>query len=148
MSSPEAMTHAIRQQDFDMVAVKLARQGRPAMRPSERIERTVVCTYFAPNGDRCAAGHLFDLPDEKIAALPNVCASQFPVREILENSGHDVSFVALLQAAHDVPARLHLADHAAWLLAWARKMREIAAEYRLSPAALDAALEEHAHAVT
>lgn len=152
MSSLEAMTHAIRQQDLDMVAVKLARQGRPAMRPTVAqpqldFSPKIVCTYCAPNGDRCAAGHLLDMPDDEAAALPNVSASQSPVSDIFRNDGHDVSFVVRLQSAHDVPARLHGMDHDAWLASWARRMREIAAEYRISPATLDEALREHGHVV-
>ena len=152
MSSPEAMEHLTRQQDFDTVAVKLVRQGRPAMRPTVAqpqpdFSLKIVCTYCAPNGDRCAAGHLLDMPDDKAAALPNVSASQSPVCDIFRNDGHDVSFVVRLQSAHDVPARLYGMDHAAWLAAWARKMREIVIEYRLSPATLDEALRGHGHVV-
>ncbi len=102
------MTSARNQRTFDIVATKLAQQGRPSAQ-ARGYTASPLCMYLAPNGDRCAAGQLFELPDSEIKALgnPGVTACSH-IQHHLAELDHDITFVAYLQDAHDEAAKYSL----------------------------------------
>lgn len=134
------------QRTFDIVARKLARQGRPSAVP-RLTGSTMKCLYLAPNGDRCAAGHLLDLTDREMSGLDPFGVLHSPqIKHLLAEAGHDPSFAARMQAAHDVASDGEH-DSEKWLAAWAVNMRRVAESSGLSVAVLDAELEAHAATV-
>ena len=137
------MTSARNQRTFDIVATKLAQQGRPAAYP-RGYTMAPLCMYLAPNGDRCAAGQLFELPDSEIKALgnPGVTASS-GIQHHLAELDHDITFVAYLQDAHDEAAKYSL-EPVVWLAEWAGRMRGLALEQGLSTDVLEQALAQRA----
>lgn len=134
------MTSARNQRTFDIVATKLAQQGRPSAQA--RGFGLPRCMYLAPNGDRCAAGQLFELSDSEIKALgnPGVTASS-GIQHHLAELDHDITFVAYLQDVHDEAAK-HSLEPVVWLAEWAGRMRGLALEQGLSIDVLEQALAE------
>lgn len=147
--NPDRWPNARDQRTFDIVARKLARQGRPSAVPraTSSTGSAMKCLYLAPNGDRCAAGHLLNLTDSEMSGLDSygdvLHSSQ--IQHLLADAGHDPSFAARMQAAHDNATH----DGAGpspkmWLAAWAVNMRKVAESRGLSVAVLDAELEARA----
>lgn len=136
------------QRTFDIVARKLARQGRPSAVP-RLTGSTMKCLYLAPNGDRCAAGHLLDLTDREMSGLDSYGVLHSPqIKHLLAEAGHDPRFAARMQAAHDNATHDGNGhDPVKWLAAWVVNMRRMAESCGLSVAVLDAELAAHAVAV-
>lgn len=140
------MTSARNQRTFDIVATKLAQQGRPSARA--RGFGSPRCMYLAPNGDRCAAGQLFEMPDAAIRTLANVAVEESSeIQEHLGELGHDPAFANELQGAHDKAAS-HSLEPVVWLAEWASNMRRIAAQHELSTDVLEQALAKRVAAAT
>jgi hypothetical protein len=89
------------QQIFDYVYNALKKQGRRSVRSNPD---TAACLYRAPNGDKCAAGHL--ITDEHYtAALEGLPVNYLDVSMALMASGVPFDRLKLvddLQLAHDV----------------------------------------------
>ena len=139
--NPDRGPNARDQRTFDTVARKLARQGRPSAVP--RLGGpTMECLYLAPNGDRCAAGHLLDLTDPEMSGLDSHGVMHSPqIQHLLAEAGHDPSFAARMQAAHDEATQGDGGhDPEKWLAAWAVNMRKVARRYGLDTAVLEAEL--------
>ena len=140
--NPDRGPNARDQRTFDIVARKLARQGRPSAVP-RLTGSTMKCLYLAPNGDRCAAGHLLDLTDREMSGLDSYGVLHSPqIQHLLAEAGHDPRFAARMQAAHDNAthdddAGLYPEE---WLAAWAVNMHKVAESCGLSVAVLVHAL--------
>lgn len=146
--NPDRGPNARDQRTFDIVARKLARQGRPSAVP-RLVGPTMKCLYLAPNGDRCAAGHLLDLTDREMSGLDSYGVLHSPqIQHLLAEAGHDPRFAARMQAAHDNATHDGNGhDPVKWLAAWVVNMRRMAESCGLSVAVLDAELAAHAVAV-
>lgn len=124
------------QETFDFVARALVKQGRPSVNRSQvDTNGSPLCCYRAPDGAKCAAGHL--IPDDRYSTrFEGESVRDSRVRFALD--GFDIPFIAALQNAHDQAT----IDKRPWLEAWAERMRTVAARYELSTDVLDEALAE------
>lgn len=133
------------QEIFDTVAIGLRKQGQPAV--SER----GGCLYQADNGNRCAAGLLFN-EVELGAALSCgggidsvLCDTDTPFRGFIYKNEE---LIADLQRAHDAHASTYVSGKPprpnqpeVWMKNWRIAMLNIANEWNLDPSALDQPLE-------
>lgn len=112
------------QEVFDKSVGGVIAQGRPG----RNLHR--ACSYRTADGLKCAAGHLIE-DEHYYPALEGNLAWGASVRPALKASGvPDSSLVSALQVAHDDSG-----DGRDFLPAFAKRSREIAAEYNLDPSA-------------
>jgi hypothetical protein len=118
------------QETFDRVAAHLLAQGRTA-EMVDPLDGETLCAYRTPDGLKCAAGCL--IPDELYT--PDMerqsIHSDGRAGAVLERLGYNLDLVLSLQAVHDqgVPDN------------WPKRLRAVAARYKLSTAVLDAPKE-------
>lgn len=120
------------QEIFDASARFLVKQGARAM-------RGLACVYEDKQGRRCAVGAL--MTDDEIGALRAAHMLDQNVQGLAdllpERLVRDAGFLGRLQFAHDAkPDGAFFGGRDSW----EARMRELANEYTLSTAALDAAL--------
>lgn len=126
-----------KQQIFDQVARAIIAQGKPSVDDTH-------CLYRAPDGSKCAAGHL--IPDDEYSPdMENIQASYVggrdpaaggPISVTLQQIVDDVGakFVDRLQTAHDAAAQ----SHSDFLGEYGLAMRDVARREGLSTEVLDA----------
>lgn len=123
----EPMTN---QEIFDKVAKTLIKQGKPCF-----ISNAAggLCSYYKPNGDRCAIGWLVDETtakwlEEKYSGIGVSDISDEVLKDIF-GEGYDLVLLTELQDVHDSHTREKPSE---WLMLWKKAMTVIAEDYDLS----------------
>lgn len=124
---------ATEQEVFDYVMRALLKQGKPAVTADEVNTGGVRCVYRAPDGSKCAVGHL--LTEKDMARIyrsrpdQNLSFRRITDTLALPYNSRRVQFIEDLQALHDSVARKE--DFVAALKRQARefcKTRELSTE--------------------
>jgi len=124
------------QEIYDTVAMALIAQGRPSAVDGDG---RINCVYAAPDGARCAVGHLMN--DEEINAYGNFEGDISALLKCDEWRGgrmrplfHDEGYF-LKDLQHDHDTYVGLTDE--WLDRWKQAMRDTARRYDLNDAVLN-----------
>lgn len=120
------------QETFDLSGLSLIAQGGPAIDDG-------ACMYLAPNGRRCAAGHLMTAPDNVLRdAVGFITCPQNA--KFLE--AHDINLVRALQQAHDQAAIQANDEDKPWRGEWLKNIADAARKFGLDPSRVVSAARE------
>lgn len=110
------------QETFDEVAEALVNQGKPSTNPDKS------CSYYSPDGNRCAVGWLMDEPTAKKLEEYHTGKDVYEIDRENEDyfMGYDLEFLSALQCAHD-----NSSQKGSWMDDWAEEMMQIADDFHL-----------------